>query len=40
MRDRLNDLLNVVDWIGYTSILGYALITEVKLTIFCYSDVL
>ena len=37
---RTNDVLDVVDRVGYTSILGNALICKVDLAIFSYSNVL
>mgnify|MGYP000193473501 CR=1 FL=1 len=36
--DRANDIFNMVDRIGYTGVLGYALVSEVDHTVFikCY----
>ena len=39
-RDRANDVLNVVDRIRYTGILGYALISEIDLAVLVQSYVL
>ena len=40
MRDRLNDVLDVVDRIRHTSVLCYALVGEVDLAVSSYSNVL
>ena len=40
VRDRLNDLLNVIDRIRYTGVLGNALVCEIDLAVLINSNVL
>ena len=40
LRNWLNDVVDVVDRVRYTSVLSYALVSEVDLTVLVYSYVL